>query len=371
MPKFRPLLLLFPCLQAKMTSKKSKMSRKSSSFQEWRTLAEFGYGFNTAGQMRRMDSDGQLTEELFQFEVKAGDKAYNQAHYEALGEVITEEVYGLLEKQGKLNRVDIGPADPKSFIFCSRDYQSSEKLLVLIHGSGVVRAGQWARRLIINEDLNKGTMLPFIEHAREKGWGVVVMNTNMNTDTETGMDIPGSDTPEEHADTVWQSVVAKSEAKNIVIIAHSFGGVVAMNLARSFKSDFLSKVSGVFLTDSVHYKLSGDKKVDRKLEKIGKNYVGSDLELGVPVKNLFGGTGGIPRFSAGHEQHEWTSWSAMEEIFKDMEKAGKDTLEKEHSGASSSQAVNEEKDVKLTGKDPVENTIRDEASHSEPKNQEL
>ena len=45
-------------------------------------------------------------------------------------------------------------------------------------------AGQWARRLIINEDLDKGTMLPFMAHARETGLGLVVMNTNMNTDTK-------------------------------------------------------------------------------------------------------------------------------------------------------------------------------------------
>ena len=84
------------------------------------------------------------------------------------------------------------------------------------------------------------------------------MNTNINTDTKTGKDIPGSETPEEHAETVWQKVISRSEAKNIVSIAHSFGGVVTMNLAKVFKSDFLDRVSGVFLTDSVHYNLSGD-----------------------------------------------------------------------------------------------------------------
>ena len=313
MSKLRPLLLLLPCLKTNMSSKKAKMSSLPPN------MAQFGYGFNSAGQMRKVGHDGQLTDQEFQFE--------DQAHYEALGEVITEEVYSLMETQGKLNRVPIGPSKPKSFIFCSSDCLTSGKLLVLIHGSGVVRAGQWARRLIINEDLNKGTMLPFIAHARQAGWGMVVMNTNMNTDTDTGRDIPGSETPEEHANTVWQNVVAKSEAKNIVIIAHSYGGVVTMNLARTFKTDFLERVSGVFLTDSVHYKMAGDKEVDRKLERMGKNYVGSHLELATPVKDMFGGEDGIPRFSAGHEKHEWTSWAAMEEIFKDMEKAGNDTSE--------------------------------------------
>lgn len=42
-----------------------------------------------------------------------------------------------------------------------------DKLLVLIHGNGVVRAGQWARRLIINEDLDSGTQIPYIKRAVE------------------------------------------------------------------------------------------------------------------------------------------------------------------------------------------------------------
>ena len=59
----------------------------------------------------------------FKFEVKPGNRPYNQAHYEALGEVyyaschtsysnvamttqvITEHVYGLLENEAKLQRV--------------------------------------------------------------------------------------------------------------------------------------------------------------------------------------------------------------------------------------------------------------------------
>lgn len=76
-----------------------------------------------------------------------------------------------------------------SFFFASDGYLTSPKLMVLIHGSGVVRAGQWARRcvrvcvcvsvnlcadrivtlyrLIINDCLESGTQLPFIKKAME------------------------------------------------------------------------------------------------------------------------------------------------------------------------------------------------------------
>lgn len=51
-------------------------------------------------------------------------------------------------------------------------------MLVLIHGSGAVRAGQWSRRLCINKSLRSGSQMSYINRARELGWGVVVMNTN-------------------------------------------------------------------------------------------------------------------------------------------------------------------------------------------------
>ena len=37
------------------------------------------------------------------------------------------------------------------------------------------------RKLIINNDINKGTQLPYIEEAKKLGLGVVVFNTNQNS----------------------------------------------------------------------------------------------------------------------------------------------------------------------------------------------
>ena len=62
-------------------------------------------------------------------------------------------------------------------------------------------------------------------------------------------------------------------AQHIVSTAHSYGGVVTMSLARSRD---MSRLAGVFLTDSVHYGLSGDEDLDKRLVRIGKNYVTSE-----------------------------------------------------------------------------------------------
>lgn len=69
----------------------------------------------------------------------------------------------------------------KSFVFVNPDFdQCNDTLAIFIHGSGVVRAGQWARKLIINNSLDQGTMLPDVLWAKEKGYDILVMNTNDN-----------------------------------------------------------------------------------------------------------------------------------------------------------------------------------------------
>ena len=76
----------------------------------------------------------------------------------------------------------------------------------MIHGSGVVRAGQWARRLIISDDLASGSQIPFIVKAIEMGFGVIVMNTNQTE--EDAMNISAST----HAEIVWENHIQSSNA---------------------------------------------------------------------------------------------------------------------------------------------------------------
>jgi len=278
-------------------------------FSKFTSLADFGYQFNDKGEMRQISTGNP-----FQFEVKKNDQDYNQGHYEALGEVITEEVYKLLENDVGLERHYL---NKNSFVFASKDFDKKDRLMCLIHGSGVVRAGQWARRLIINNDLDKGTQLPFIRDAINLGFGVIVFNTNQNAELVKGKKrrISGSNSAEEHAVSVWHQLVHPSSAKHIVVIAHSYGGVVTMHLAARMEKDFIDRVDGIFFTDSVHYQLTQSKHLNKKLMDIGKNYVASEKPLGEVVRTS---KSDIKALSAGHGQHEWTSWSAKDLIFSDI-----------------------------------------------------
>ncbi|XP_063368131.1 cotranscriptional regulator ARB2A [Cydia amplana] len=273
-------------------------------------LKDLGYAFNSKGELRKI-VDGVPGEQPFEFNVSELHQEC-QVHYENVGMVITDYVYHLLEAQENMMRLPV-PSDSKlssgTFIFATKEYETKDILLLLLHGSGAVRAGQWARSIIINENLDKGTQIPYIKRAVAKDYGVLVLNTNDNYLT-TGNKIPKSGTPDEHAQYVWDKYVANAKASSIFIVAHSYGGVVTMNLAIKNKNEFKKRVKAIALTDSVHGFSS--KSIPDYVTQTATNWISSNKPLDTPMPTR---KGEIPMVSAGHPKHEMTSYSCMDSVF--------------------------------------------------------
>jgi hypothetical protein len=111
-----------------------------------KTLKDFGLAFNEAGQLRQLDENGEITNKPFNFQV-SNSHSENQRNYEAVGEVITDEVYKLLDDFGmiKIYLPENIQESKAGFVFATKakeDLKNVEKLMLIIHGSGVVRAGQ-------------------------------------------------------------------------------------------------------------------------------------------------------------------------------------------------------------------------------------
>ncbi|KAM5331215.1 cotranscriptional regulator ARB2A isoform 4-T4 [Glossophaga mutica] len=280
------------------------------------TLEGFEYAFNEKGQLRHIK-----TGEPFVFNYREDLHRWNQKRYEALGEV------------------DATESEPKSFIFMSEDALTNpQKLMVLIHGSGVVRAGQWARRLIINEDLDSGTQIPFIKRAMDEGYGVIVLNPNENyievekpkiyvqpssdnsdepaekrerkdkvsKETKKRRDfyekyrnpqrekemmqlyIRENGSPEEHAVYVWDHFIAQSAAENVFFVAHSYGGLAFVELMIQREADVKNKVTAVALTDSVHnvWHQEAGKTIREWMRENCCNWVSSSEPLDTSVESM-------------------------------------------------------------------------------------
>lgn len=215
--------------------------------------------FLDAGQLRQIDTEnGSITDKPFKFDV-SDNTSYNQKHYEALGEAITQHVYQMLLDLG-LHKIEITSpnSSDSSFIFGTRpSFENTQKLLILIHGSGVVRAGQWSRSLIINHSVDHGTQIPYIKRAIELGYEVIITNTNHNyrIENDERIALPGNESPESHIESVWKQMIEPvyDSIKSFAIVAHSYGGIVTLHLANNHANELLEKCFAIGFTDSVHY----------------------------------------------------------------------------------------------------------------------
>lgn len=225
--------------------------------------------------MRKIDpKDNSITDSPFNFEV-SDDARHNQAHYEALGEVITESVYQMLIDAG-LHKIYVPSPETEtsSFVFGTKtEFNDTKKLLFLIHGSGVVRAGQWSRSLIINHSTDHGTQIPYIKRAIELGYDVLVTNTNHNhriDDNGKRITLKGNQSPEAHIMSVWEQLIepALETIESFAIVAHSYGGIVTLSMAEKYPEAFLTKCFAVAFTDSVHYAGMLDSKMLKWFRKV-------------------------------------------------------------------------------------------------------
>ena len=71
---------------------------------------------------------------------------------------------------------------------------------------------------------------------------------------------------------MWSELVTRCQAERVVIIAHSYGGVVTQSLASHpvLGAEVRERVAAVLFTDSVHYGAA------KWLGGVAKNYVTSD-----------------------------------------------------------------------------------------------
>lgn len=294
-----------------------------------KTLGDFNYVFNEKGQLTTRDG-------AFSYHY------VSETHYVWLGMLIQKEIerlmverFGLVEHRLPAQNSNTG--GPTTSIFASPDVAQREHLTLLIQGSGAVRAGQWSRALCLNEGLEIGSILPYLEQAKQRNWGVVVFNPNNCSEfipddvALAGLDpsrywfnpskavkipgktrsIPGHEAPEKHVICVYDEFVARAACRSINIVAHSFGGVCTMALLNA-RPHILKKLRAIAFTDSVHSAGRRDSKEAMDfLKSNAVNWVRSPKPLDTPEPSREG----TRCVSAGHADHEWTSGTSIASVF--------------------------------------------------------
>lgn len=192
-------------------------------------LRVLGYEYNDSDELRSVADGGEFTFK-------------GQRHYERLGLAVADYVQALLVSRYRLRRHFLSDKTP---VFASPDLGTRSGALVLLCGGGQVAAGQWARRLCINESLATGAVFNYIRDAQAAGLSVLVFNPNEARSSER------------HCFEAWSTVLEPcAEAgrlQHVALVAHSYGGVCTVAiLGEGAPPRVLQLLRAVALTDSVH-----------------------------------------------------------------------------------------------------------------------
>jgi len=203
------------------------------------------------------------------------------------------------------------------------------RTLLLLQGSGRVRAGVWGCALCINAEqgLHKGTMLGYIERAHAAGYRVVVANPNAAQDAA------------QHTVDVWERQCIAGEggtaaaAGSVDVVAHSNGGrcFLGLLLHLAAHGGSINRLSKVACTDSYHSAaqvralgaLGAEGEAALQLLRGVRNYVPSDAPFGavvqawVSLKHEMTAASMAPMqcISCTCDDHASTNYAAMDAIF--------------------------------------------------------
>eukprot|EP00697_Spironema_sp_BW2_P011847 gnl/Spiro4/2771_TR1348_c0_g1_i1.p2 gnl/Spiro4/2771_TR1348_c0_g1~~gnl/Spiro4/2771_TR1348_c0_g1_i1.p2 ORF type:complete len:265 (-),score=50.94 gnl/Spiro4/2771_TR1348_c0_g1_i1:232-1026(-) len=202
------------------------------------------------------------------------------------------------------------------------------KVLVLLQGSGDIRAGMWSRQLVLNNSIREGSMIPYIERARNEGYEVVICNPNLNEgkfeesddpDDEPALfPIPENDSPRNHLMYVWNHVLMKAPCSEVYIMAHSFGGQTSFHLIAEARPDDFQRLKRIAFSDSTHQlHMFRNKLNQQKRDWIARNtlnFVVSALPVGQRLH--FTLVEGCCVVSAGTLHHQSTTNCAIDTAFR-------------------------------------------------------
>ncbi|XP_069827139.1 putative protein ARB2BP isoform X1 [Dendropsophus ebraccatus] len=318
-------------------------------------LDDLQYSFNQRGELRHM-----VTKEPFVYNYYKNEHERNHKRYKILGDMITLHVYELLERECNLERItipiDASEDEPKSFFFMTKELLSKQtNLFVLLQDSGVIRAGQWSQKVIVHHSLDKGTQIPYINTAVRDHSSVIVLNPNDNyaqmkeepqtlikKEDDTTVIEPRDacdsfttgqklilpkrccSSPEEHTSYVWDHFISKSAAKNVLFIAHGYGGLVFMDLLCRKSQEVRSKVSAVAFIDSRHHaqhQARTDPEIQTWIRTHCRSWVLSTKPLDRPAGSLR--KLDCPKVSAGTQNHEIAPSFVLQSIFRFLNRSSK------------------------------------------------
>ncbi|KAG6967085.1 hypothetical protein JG688_00006478 [Phytophthora aleatoria] len=217
------------------------------------SLEELDYYFDDAGTLRHCRTN-QAVYELMSDERRAGelDDIVKAAIFHIQMEMLAELAF----KQARvpLDPLPDEPKEARSSIFLTSDWRTNSNLLVVVNGGRGAQPGIWSRDLLIQEGLELGSMLPVMRRATACNFGVAVVNPSTNNVTIGNDTFPirGSSSPDEHMLYVWDNIISRAQARNVYVLAYSFGAKSVVTLIQKREEQVVKRVNALVFAEGAY-----------------------------------------------------------------------------------------------------------------------
>ncbi|KAG7300042.1 hypothetical protein JYU34_015569 [Plutella xylostella] len=291
------------------------------------TIKDYGYGFNSLGELRQLDgkkekySYDQLrlllspTDRSYQCRTSVwGPERIRQNFEKAMKKYVKDYVIEKF-KYTKLPVPEGSWEKTGTYALASHKYFLKDTLLVFV----TIDSAIWDDWLL-SQNLYKYSMIPYFQHAKDRGYGVVSMQMwkhwyNWNDYSHRVL------TGQEYAEYVWDHYISKSQASAIVIIGHSGASEEVTEMAVKKKEDFKRRVKAVALLGGspCSYR-NKNPKFPKYYARVTKHWkCDKSLSLGVPLEDDTEKTG-INTVSAGTNNYREAPHLCMEAALKFIDK---------------------------------------------------
>ncbi|TDH67131.1 hypothetical protein CCR75_002312 [Bremia lactucae] len=211
-----------------------------------------------------MDDDGMI-------HLKATGKGLDDSdlavHQDEIINTVVKYVHDSMKKELGFQEVYLPASSTietsvKANLFVSPNYASCKKLLVFVAVSRGLYPGLWSRGLVLHAGIKSGSMLEYFRKAMKEEYGIIVANPNKNVivvrDGKQRVPIPGSSSPEEHMDSLWDTYITRSSARRVYFLGYSYGGVLIKYLLQSRGDQLMRRNGAIALIESSHRIEDGD-----------------------------------------------------------------------------------------------------------------
>jgi len=137
--------------------------------------------------------------------------------------------------------------------------RSPKKLLVVIQGTGRVRAGAWSIKICMNNGLKQGSVISAIHDAKARNMEIIVLNPN-----DPGSKRLSSMYKEKygmilHTLAVFEHYILPAKPENVFILCHSMGGECTLRAISHFPEWSMNTVRAIAMTDACEIEITNAK----------------------------------------------------------------------------------------------------------------